>query len=1224
MTDLRSLLEQRILVLDGAMGTMIQRYNLTEEDYRGERFANHPDSLKGNNDLLILTRPDIIRDIHAAYLEAGSDIIETNTFSATSIAQAEYGLGDIAYELNKRGAEIACEAAREATARTPHKPRFVAGSMGPTTKMLSMSPDVNDPGFRAVTFDEMYAAFRLQIEGLVDGGVDVILLETITDTLNAKAAIKAHADVCRQRGRETPVMISGTITDMSGRTLSGQTPAAFWLSVRHARNLLSVGLNCALGSAMMRPFIEELSDAAASYVSLYPNAGLPNAMGGYDETPQWMATQAREYATAGFLNIIGGCCGTTPEHIRAMAEAVEGLSPRRRPVQVPLLRLSGLEPLEKRAETNFVNVGERTNVAGSKAFARLVLAGDYDAAVEIARQQVDNGAQIIDINMDEGLLDGEVAMTRFLNLIAAEPDIARVPVMIDSSKWSVLEAGMKCLQGRGIVNSISLKDGEDEFLRRAQLCFDMGMAVIVMAFDEHGQADTFERRIEICERAYRLLTTSVGFAPEDIVFDPNILTVATGIAEHDNYALDFIRATRWIKAHLPGASVSGGVSNISFSFRGNEIVRRAMHTAFLYHAVQAGMDMGIVNAGQIDVYDEIPKEVLIAVEDVLLNRRSDATERLLTLAESVKGQKGAVAERDLLWRSEPIARRLQHALVKGVADFIDEDVAEALVAYPSPLSIIEGPLMDGMSEVGDLFGAGKMFLPQVVKSARVMKKAVAILTPLMEEEKRRTGAERKPAGTMVLATVKGDVHDIGKNIVGVVLGCNNWRVVDLGVMVPADRIIEAVVDEKADVLGLSGLITPSLDEMVHVAKELERRGMDVPLLIGGATTSKTHTAVKIDPVYSHPVVHVLDASRAVPVASSFTTEAIRESFIKTTADEYERVRTDYARRNAGKDLLEFEAARSNRARPTFDVDTVTMPKTIGRFGVDNVDIDVLRNYIDWTPFFLSWELRGKYPAIFEDEALGAEAKKLFDDANALLDRISREKLVTVSAAGVILPAVADNDDIIVDARPLGIHESVRLCMLRQQGERAQKLPNLSLADFVATAEHGVQDHIGAFAVTAGRGVDELCASYEAQHDDYSAILVKAVADRLAEACAEWFHERVRLEYWGYSTNEHLTNEDLVAERYRGIRPAPGYPACPDHTEKRKLFDLVDAERRTGITLTESYAMSPAASVSGWYFAHPEAKYFSVGRIGQDQLRHYAQRKGVDVEVMERWLSPNLG
>jgi 5-methyltetrahydrofolate--homocysteine methyltransferase len=1218
MNDVRRLLQQRILMLDGAMGTMIQRLRLTEEDYRGERFKDHTTSLRGNNDLLVLTQPEAIRSIHLEYLRAGADIIETNTFSSTPMGQAEYGLSDLAREINRQGAILARQAADEITRLTPDRPRFVAGSIGPTTKMLSMSPDVNDPGARSVTFDQMRLSYREQLLGLLEGGIDLILLETITDTLNAKAALKAWAELVDERQLTIPVMISGTITDMSGRTLSGQTPSAFWTSIAHARNLLSVGLNCALGSAMMRPFIEELSNVSSAYVSLYPNAGLPNAMGGYDESPEYMAAQAREYAEAGFLNILGGCCGTTPDHIRAMAEAVSDRSPRVPATAVTTMRLSGLEMVEIRPETNFVNVGERTNVSGSRAFAKMILNGDYERALDVARQQVENGAQIIDVNMDEGMLDSEQAMTTFLNLIAAEPDISRVPIMIDSSKWTVLEAGLRCVQGKGIVNSISLKDGEDEFIRRATLCRDYGAAVIIMAFDESGQADTYRRRIEVCERAYRILVDRVGIAPQDIIFDPNILTVATGIEEHNSYAVDFINATSWIKSHLPLAKVSGGVSNISFSFRGNEPVRRAMHTVFLYHAIAAGLDMGIVNAGQIDVYDEIPKDLLEHAEDVILNRRSDATERMLsfsaTVAEHRQDDQSVEA-----WREAPLSERLKHALVRGVTEFIDDDVAEAMQQYPTPLSIIEGPLMDGMNHVGDLFGAGKMFLPQVVKSARVMKKAVAILTPFMEEEKRRLGTTHQNAGVILMATVKGDVHDIGKNIVGVVLGCNNYKVVDLGVMVPAERIIDTAIEEGADVIGLSGLITPSLDEMVHVARELERRGVRKPLLIGGATTSRTHTAVKIAPVASFPVIHVLDASKAVPVVGSLLSSEGRVAYADAVRSEYERVRSEYGRRSDARNFLSLDQARAN-ALSVDPAQVAPAPLKPGVHVFDHIDLAMLRNYIDWTPFFLSWELKGRYPAIFDDPVMGSQAKTLFDDATRLLDDIVSSSAFRARAVCGIFPASRDGeDDVVVDG-------STTLHFLRQQGKKAQGLPNLSLADFIVDSSRlpdGSSDHLGAFAVCIGDGVDELAARYVRDNDDYSAILVKALADRLAEACAEWLHEHVRQNLWGYEPQAPSNVGLLLDEHYQGIRPAPGYPACPDHTEKPTLFRLLDAQSSIGISLTESMAMVPASSVSGWYFAHPQATYFAVNGILADQVNDYAARKAMDVADMQRWLAPNL-
>ncbi len=1208
-SDLRSLLRERILLLDGSMGVLIQQKKLSDALFRGSRFANHPTDQKGNSDLLCLTQPEIVYEMHCEYLEAGSDIIETNTFTATRVSQADYGMQDVVRELNIAAAQLAVKAAEEYTKRTPEKPRFVAGAIGPTNRTLSISPDVNDPGARAISFDELYASYREQAESLLDGGVHLLLVETIFDTLNAKAAIKAIADLLNERGSAVPLMISGTITDQSGRTLSGQTPEAFWISVSHAPNLLSVGFNCALGSAMMRPYIQELSSVASVFTSLYPNAGLPNPMGGYDETPTFMAEQARMYAQEGMVNIVGGCCGTTPDHIRAMAQAVHGIAPREVPTPEVLLRLSGLEPLVVRSDSNFVNVGERTNVAGSRAFAKLILAGHYEAAVEVARQQVESGAQILDVNMDEGLLDAAQAMHRFLNLLQAEPDIARVPIMVDSSKWEVLETGLKCLQGKSIVNSISLKDGEELFMQRARICRDLGAAVIVMCFDERGQADTFERRIEVAERSYRLLTDVVGFPPQDIIIDPNILTVGTGMSEHDNYAVDFFRATTWIKKHLPFAKVSGGVSNVSFSFRGNEVVRRAIHTAFLYHGIKAGMDMGIVNAGQIDVYDDIDPVLLEHVEDLLLNRRPDATERLLALAEHVKG--GSLEhERETQWRHAPVLERITHALVKGIADYIIEDVEEARHDAPSTLSVIEGPLMDGMNVVGDLFGEGKMFLPQVVKSARVMKKAVAYLTPFIEEEQQKDGAVARTVGTIVMATVKGDVHDIGKNIVGVVLGCNNYRVIDLGVMVPADRILDTAIAEQADAIGLSGLITPSLDEMVHVAQEMSRRGLSIPLLIGGATTSRTHTSVKIAPAYNGPTVHVLDASRAVPVLGALLSSDKRSAFVKQLAEEHHHLRQTYEQRNASRNIVPLLAARAQAPPPL--AEPAKAPFQPGVTVFRDVPIAELRGFIDWTPFFLSWELRGKYPDILSDDRQGAEARTLYDDANQMLDSMESGGVIQARAVCGLFPCRRDGDDVV-------LNNGSRLHFLRQQVQRAEGVPYLSLADFV----HPAGDYIGAFVVTAGHGLQELCERYEAEHDDYRSIMAKAVADRLAEAAAEWLHQKVRKEIWGYAADESLTNDDLIAERYQGIRPAPGYPACPDHLEKRTLFDILDAEVNCGVTLTESFAMMPAASVSGWYFAAQQASYFGITRIGEDQLADYAVRTGRDIDALRRWLAPIL-
>ncbi len=1222
-TQLHDLLRRRILVLDGAMGTMLQRYTLSEQDFRADRFADHAHELKGNNDLLSITRPDIIRDIHRAYLEAGSDIVETNTFTATSIAQADYGMEAVVYEMNLRSAQLAREAAAEYTQKTPHKPRFVAGAMGPTTKLLSLSPDVNDPGYRSMTWDELVAAFTEQVRGLVDGGCDLLLIETITDTLNAKAALYAIQEYFDATGVSLPVMISGTVVDMSGRILSGQTIEAFWTSVSHMKHLLSVGLNCALGSAQMRPFIEELSTVATSFVSLYPNAGLPNEMGGYDETPNFMANATREYAESGFVNIVGGCCGTTPDHIRAIASAVEGMTPRALPHREPYLRLSGLEPMEVRPETNFVNIGERTNVTGSARFAKLIKEGNYEEALSVARQQVESGAQVIDINMDEGMLDSEAAMVKFLNLIAAEPDIARVPIMIDSSKWSIIEAGLKCIQGKGIVNSISMKEGEDVFREQARKVLRYGAAAVVMAFDEQGQADSFERRIQICQRAYDILTKEVGFPPQDIIFDPNIFAIATGIDEHSNYAIDFIEATRWIKEHLPLAKISGGVSNVSFSFRGNEPVRRAMHTAFLYHAIKAGMDMGIVNAGQIDIYDEIPKDLLERIEDVLFNRRPDATERLVELADTVKGG-GKIEAKSEEWRSAPVEERLKHALVKGIVEYVEQDVEEVRHKFPRPIMVIEGPLMDGMNVVGDLFGAGKMFLPQVVKSARVMKKAVAYLIPFIEEEKLRSGEVDKPNGTVLLATVKGDVHDIGKNIVGVVLACNNYDIIDLGVMVHADKILQTAIERNVDVIGLSGLITPSLDEMVHIAREMKRLKFDKPLLIGGATTSRVHTAVKIDPQYDGPVVHVLDASRAVPVVGNLINAETRDAMITGFKQEYARLREDYSKRKVDKTLLSYPQACANKFRTDWDKLNITTPAKLGVTVFDDVPIDELRKYIDWTPFFLSWELRGRYPAIFDDEVVGVEAKKLYTEANVLLDEIIARKWLTAKAVIGLFPANAVGaDEVAIYTDESRSETAAELYFLRQQSEKAGGVPNLSLADYIAPKESGRGDYLGAFAVTAGIGIEKITEHFRALHDDYSAIMAQAIADRLAEALAEMMHEKVRREFWGYAADEQLKNEELISESYQGIRPAPGYPACPDHTEKRTLFALLNAEQNAGITLTESCAMYPAAAVSGWYFAHPQSKYFPVGKISKDQVDDYARRKNMSIEETERWLSPVL-
>jgi 5-methyltetrahydrofolate--homocysteine methyltransferase len=1211
---LAALLGARIQVLDGAMGTMVQREGLDEADYRGERFAEHPRDQKGNNELLVLTRPDVIEGIHAAYLDAGADWIETNTFNAQRISQADYGLESLVHELNVAAARLARRAADAATARTPDRPRFVAGAIGPTNKTLSLSPDVNDPAFRAVDFAGVRDAYAEQVRGLLDGGVDALLVETIFDTLNAKAALFAIEAVQRERGTSLPVLISVTITDRSGRTLSGQTLDAFWTSVAHARPLL-VGINCALGAAEMRPYVEELSGLADTFVGCYPNAGLPNAFGEYDETPEALARQLGEFARAGFVNLVGGCCGTTPDHIRAIAEAVRDVPPRRVPARERHACFSGLERLAIRPESNFIMVGERTNVTGSRRFARLVAAGDFTAALDVAAEQVRSGANLIDVNMDEAMLDSERAMAHFLKLVATEPEIARVPIVIDSSKWSVIEAGLQCVQGKSIVNSISLKEGEADFLDKARRVRSYGAGVVVMAFDEAGQADTVERKVAICERAFRLLTEQAGFDPTDIVFDPNVFAVATGIEEHNRYAIAYIEAVRRIKAACPGALVSGGVSNLSFAFRGNDVVREAMHAAFLYHAIRAGMDMGIVNAGQLAVYEDIPPELLERVEDVLFDRRPDATERLVEMAEQVRG-KGRQREIDLSWRAAPVGDRLVHALVHGIVDWIEADTEEARAGLPRPLHVIEGPLMDGMKVVGDLFGAGKMFLPQVVKSARAMKRAVAYLTPFMEEEK----AEVRSAGRVVLATVKGDVHDIGKNIVGVVLGCNGYAVVDLGVMVPCDRILAAADAEGADVIGLSGLITPSLDEMVHVAREMERRGDRRPLLIGGATTSRQHTAVKIAPAYAGPTVHVLDASRAVGVVAGLLSEERRDGFVAANAAEQERLRAAHGGASA-RPLLSYPAAFDRRPLLRFEADTVAKPAFVGRRTAEPT-LDQLVPFIDWTFFFAAWELKGKFPRILDDPRQGAAARELYENARTLLRRIVAEELLTARGVYGFWPANADGDDIVLWTDADAHTEAARFPMLRQQRPVAEGRPCLSLADFVAPVESGVVDSVGAFAVTAGLGAAALAARFEAEHDDYDAILVKALADRLVEAFAEWLHARARRD-WGYGASEALALEDLLAERYRGIRPAFGYPACPDHTEKRRLFALLEAPA-VGITLSEHCAMLPAASVSGLYFAHPDARYFTVGRVGRDQVESYAARKHLPLAEVERWLAPNLG
>jgi 5-methyltetrahydrofolate--homocysteine methyltransferase len=1217
---LHAALKQRILVLDGAMGTMIQRHVLSEAQYRGERFRDWPKDLRGNNDLLNLTRPDVIAEIHAQYLDAGADILETNTFNSTAISQADYGLEGVAVELNLAGARIAREVADSYSARTPSKPRFVAGVLGPMNRTLSLSPDVNDPGLRAVTFDQVRDAYAEAVRALVEGGVDLILVETIFDTLNAKAALFAIDALFEETGIRLPVMISGTITDASGRTLSGQTVEAFWNSVRHAKPL-SVGFNCALGAKQLRPHVEEIARIADVYVSAHPNAGLPNAMAEYDEQPRETADFIREWAESGWLNITGGCCGTTPEHIKAIAEAVAASRPRAVPQLAPRLRLSGLEPLDIGEDSLFVNVGERTNVTGSKAFARLILAGDYGQALSVARQQVENGAQVIDVNMDEAMLDSQAAMTRFLQLVASEPDIARVPVMIDSSKWSVIEAGLKCVQGKSIVNSISLKAGEAEFVQQARLARRYGAAVVVMAFDEKGQADTLERKTSICQRCYRILTEQVGFPPEDIIFDANIFAIATGIEEHNRYGLDYIEAVGWIRRHLPHAKTSGGVSNLSFSFRGNDPVREAMHTAFLYHATRAGLTMGIVNAGQLGVYEEIPKDLLERVEDVILNRRPDATERLVDFAETYKAQKKDDTE-ELAWRKAPVRERLVHALVKGITDHIVEDTEEARLAHERPLQVIEGPLMDGMNVVGDLFGAGKMFLPQVVKSARVMKQAVAHLIPFIEEEKKRLGTAPKPKGKVVMATVKGDVHDIGKNIVGVVLQCNNFDVVDLGVMVACETILETARRENADFVGLSGLITPSLEEMAHVAKEMQRLGFTVPLLIGGATTSRTHTAVKIEPHYRGPTVWVPDASRAVGVASSLASEEARGEYLRQVRADYEKIREQHARKS-GQKSVSLEAARANAVKIDWPAYRPARPKRLGVTRLANYPLEKLVPFLDWGPFFQTWDLAGKYPEILDDAVVGEAARNVHRDGLAMLERIVKGRWVTANGVFGLWPANAAGDDIEIYADDKRDGVLATWHNLRQQNEKPPGNPNQCLADFVAPRESGVADYIGAFAVTAGLGVEAKVKEFLAANDDYSAILVKALADRLAEAFAEHLHWLVRTDYWGYAADEKLSNQDLVAEKYRGIRPAPGYPACPDHTEKADLFRLLDATANAGIELTDSYAMMPPASVSGFYIAHPEARYFAVGKVEKDQVADYAHRKGMDPALVERWLASIL-
>jgi 5-methyltetrahydrofolate--homocysteine methyltransferase len=1221
--QLRRCADERILVLDGAMGTEIQALRLGERGYRGSSFADWPCDLRGNNDILTLSQPDAVRRIHLDYLRAGADIVSTNTFSSTRIAQADYGAESLVTELNFNAARLAKEAA-ETAARQDGRPRYVAGAIGPTNRTASISPDVANPGFRAISFDELRLAYGEQARALIGGGADILLIETVFDTLNAKAALYAIAELFEERGASVPVMISGTITDLSGRMLSGQTPEAFWISVRHA-SPVSIGLNCALGAKEMRAHIAELARIADTLVCAYPNAGLPNEFGLYDESPEYMASLLAEFADAGLVNVVGGCCGTTPAHIRAIAEAVRGKPPRRLPEAPRELRLSGLEPFRLTADIPFVNVGERTNVTGSARFRKLVTAGDYGAALAVARDQVESGAQVIDVNMDEGLLDSEQVMTTFLNLIAAEPDIARVPVMIDSSKFQVIEAGLKCVQGKAIVNSISLKEGEEEFVRQAGIVRRYGAAVVVMAFDEQGQADTFERKTAICRRAYDILTGAVGFAPEDIIFDPNIFAVATGIEEHNGYGVAYIEATRWIRTNLPGAHVSGGVSNLSFAFRGNEPIREAMHAVFLYHAIKAGMDMGIVNAGQMAVYDDLDPALREACEDVVQNRRPDAADRLLAVAERYRGHKSETRTADLGWREGPVEKRLSHALVHGISDFIAEDVEEARQAASRPLDVIEGPLMAGMNVVGDLFGSGKMFLPQVVKSARVMKQAVACLMPYMETDKAKAGGGgRHSAGKIVLATVKGDVHDIGKNIVGVVLQCNNYDVTDLGVMVPAAKIIETAKVEKADIIGLSGLITPSLDEMCHVAAEMERQGLDVPLLIGGATTSRVHTAVKIHPNYHRgQAVYVNDASRAVGITATLLSTQRRSSFIADIRAEYARIAESHARSEEQKRRVRLSAARANALKLDWNSNYRPTRPRVANAAFDDFSLAALVPYIDWSPFFSTWELTGKFPAILNDDRYGAAARALFDDAKAMLGRIVNEKWFTAHGVAGFWPANSEGDDILVYADEARGTPIATLHTLRQQLARREGRANVALADFIAPRSTGIADYIGAFIVTAGSGEDEIADRFRGANDDYSSIMAKALADRLAEAFAELLHARVRRELWGYAPDEALTPQDLIAETYAGIRPAPGYPAQPDHTEKAVLFDLLGGEAATGVKLTESFAMWPGASVCGLYLSHPQSHYFGVGKIERDQVEDYARRKGWTPLEAERWLAPVL-
>ena len=1219
--EIAMLLRERILLLDGAMGTMIQRYKLSEEDYRGERFKDHPCDLKGNNDLLSLTRPDVIMEIHKAYLEAGSDIIETNTFNATSISQADYQAEALVYEINFESARIAAEAAAGFSQLTPHKPRFVAGSIGPTNKTTSLSPDVNDPGFRAMSFDEMKAAYKEQVKALVEGGADLLLVETIFDTLNAKAALMGIEEYLESASTRIPVMVSGTITDASGRTLSGQTLEAFMHSLSHV-DLLSIGLNCSLGAKEIRPYLKEMAGKSTFFTSVHPNAGLPNQFGEYDESPEDMSKLIKDFIDSGFVNIVGGCCGTTPDHIRAFAELTEAGKIRRPVEAVPGLTLSGLEPLTAYEGSNFINIGERCNVAGSRKFARLIREKKYDETLEIARRQVEDGAQILDINLDDAMLDAEHEMHTFLNLLLAEPEISRVPLMIDSSKFAVIEAGLKCIQGKAVVNSISLKEGEEQFLEHARLIRAYGAAVIVMAFDEQGQADSYERRIEICERAYKLLTEKLHFPPGDIVFDPNVLTIGTGMEEHNNYAVDFINTTRWIKAKLPHARVSGGISNLSFSFRGNNVVREAIHSVFLYHAIKAGLDMGIVNPGMLQVYDEIPAELLEYTEDLVLNRRSDATERIIEYSATLE-EVEKVEERRDLWRDETVEERLKHALIKGITEHIEADALEAHQKYGLGLKVIEGPLMAGMNVVGDLFGDGKMFLPQVVKSARVMKRAVATLLPFIEQEKASgKSGESSSAGKILMATVKGDVHDIGKNIVGVVLGCNNYEVIDLGVMVPTEKILDEAEKQQANIVGLSGLITPSLEEMIHVAAEMERRHMKQPLLIGGATTSKIHTAVKIEPAYSQAVIHVKDASRSVAVVSALLSPDQQEEYISGVKEEYISLRDSYA--DASRDIkyLSLVDARKNAQQVDWKPEDIFTPGKAGQQNLKDFPIEKISKYINWIFFFTTWELRGKFPDIFDHPDYGSEARKLYDDAQAMLQRIIDEKWLTANAVYGIFPANADGDDLLIYKEENRKHIRTRFTNLRNQTLKEDGQSNLCLSDFVAPLSSGMSDYVGAFAVTAGIGIEDKIKEFEADHDDYSAIMLKALADRLAEAFTELLHEEIRKSNWGYAPGEELEVNDLFREKYKGIRPAHGYPACPDHSEKKVLFDLLEAEKH-GIHLTENYSMFPAASVSGLIFAHPESRYFFVGKIGRDQVEDYARRKNLSIKAVESLLASNL-